>query len=344
MHNFRKVLRTSLLFLLVLLLLSIGFMELYIQTERDSFEDASDRRALAGTLDTLIVGASHGYRDFNPVVIDGILGTSTYNLSGAMMTMQGRWELLREEVARNPVKTICFELSFNAMTRNRVREGTEGDLYVFPRLDSFFRRVSFFFSAFSFEECPEVYRKFVSEGIEAGIEIVEGKPGSQKRPIRGYLPTGPRTTEIRTDFENFYHTNSLRTTPDPYNVEYFTRIMELCREKGIRVIFVTTPITKAQICKYDNFDGIYRYYQQLAAQYGCEFYDFNLYREKETLFPDLTAFYDNLHLNPEGADRFSELFANVLAAAGRGEDVSARFYASYYEMQNTWGLTKAAKK
>lgn len=338
MHNFRKVLRTVLLFLLVVLLISVAFMEVYFRTERGSFQDGSDRDAVAGTLDTLVCGASHAYRDFNPAVMDARLGTRTYNISGSLMTMQGRWELLREEIDRNPVKTVVLELSYNTMTRNREREGTEGDLYVMARLSSFFHRVRFFFTGFRLNELPSVYYKFLTEGIDTTIELAEGKPGHPNKRIQGYLPTGPRTSKLNTKYESLFHqAKAIKTAIDPYNETYLNKILKLCEEKGVRVILVTTPITKSFLCRYNNFDVSLSYYRKLAEEHGYDFFDFNLYREKEELFPDKTMFYDITHLNPDGADRFSELYAEILQAKDRGEDVSDRFYESYAEMQAAWG-------
>lgn len=333
MHNFKKILCTTLAFLLLVGVVSVAFMEVYFRREGDSFQDGSDREALAGSLEYLICGASHGYRAFDPAVMDPILGKSGYNISGALMTMGGRYEMLSMETDRNPVDTVILELSFNAMTRNRAKEGTEGDLYVMARLQGFWRRFRFFFTGFRLSEYPDVYYKFVTEGIDATQELLSGNQVPASNRSRGYLPTGPRKEELDTDYAANFHTTSLNMTTDPYNEANLEKILTLCKNRGIRVILVTTPITDAYLCKYDNFQYFYEGYQALAEQWGLEFYDFNLYREKETLFPDETMFYDVLHLNDEGAALFSQVFADLLVRADRGEDISDLFYHSYGEME-----------
>ena len=340
MHNFKKVLRTVLLFLLIVAVLSVGLMELYFHAERDIFQDGSERAALAGTLDYLFLGASHAYRGFNPAVIDPILGTDSYNLSGALITMRGRYELLKLELSRNPVKTVVLEVSYNTMTRNRRQEGTEGDLYTMARLDRFFDRVGFFFGFYA-AEYPDVYYKFVSEGADIILDKLEGKYSKDTRlRYRGYLPTGPRVYSFVTDYQSVYRTrwHWLQTEIDSYNMDYLDRIVALCEERNVELILVTTPLSKEFLCRYGDFDTSYTWYCDYAAAHGLYYVDFNLYREKEALLPDLTMYYDELHLNDEGADVFSRLFAELELRRAAGEDLSPLFYDSYAALSAAWGL------
>lgn len=340
MHNFRKVLRTTLLFLLILAVGSVGLMEVYFRSERDVFQDGSERKALAGTLDCLIVGASHGYRAFDPTVIDPILGTSSYNLSGALMTMRGRWELMKREIARNPVRTVYFEVSYNTLTRNRRQEGTEGDLYAMARLDRILDRARFFFGFYP-GEWKDVYNKFFTEGGDVLLDKLEGKyqkDGRQRR--RGYLPTGMTPNyEFTDDCQSVYRTKWrwLATEQDPWNLDYLDRIVSLCEDEGIELVLVTTPLSKEFVCTYGDFDVSYGWYRDYAQAHGLRFYDFNLYKEKETLLPDKAAFFDELHLNDEGAASFSRLFAELELRAQAGEDLSGLFYEDYEALNQTWG-------
>lgn len=333
MHNFRRILTTSVAFLLLLGILSLGFMEVYFRAEHDFFQDGSERKALAGTLDCLYCGASHGYRAFKPSVIDPILGTQSYNLSGALMTMQGRYELLREEVRRNPVKRVYLELSFNSMTRNRAREGTEGDLYALARYADFLPRLGFFFRAFSLSEYPGVYQKFLSEGIDTTLECLSGETAEHSGRDRGYMPTDPRTIEFETDYAAIFHRKTYSTEIDPYNQRYLDKILELCRQNNIELILITTPLSENALCEGANLQDFYAWYRAFAEKEELKFFDFNLYRDKESLLPDETMFFDRLHLNDEGATRFSQVFAELMTRADAGEDLSPLFYDSYPEME-----------
>ena len=333
MRNFRRIVCTALAFLLLVAAIGVGFMEVYFRTEYDFFQDGSERDSLAGSLDLLICGASHAYRDFDPAVIDPILGTSGYNLSGALMTMGGRYELLTEELARNPVKTLVLELSCNTLTRDRETDGIEGDLYVMARLSGFFHRARYFFEGFRVSEYPDVYYKFVSEGIDAALDLLRGRKADHSARSRGYMPTGPAVTELETNYAAILHSRRLIETPDPGNLEYLDRILTLCREQGIEVILVTTPLSDAYLCQCVNLQFFRDWYAELAAKWDLAYYDFNLLKDKSALFPDRSCFFDELHLNDEGAEKYSEYFARLLLRARAGEDLSDLFYPSYSEME-----------
>lgn len=338
MRNFKRILKTAGIFLLAVAVISFGFMELYFRSQRDSFQDAVDRDRLAGTLDLLISGSSHAYRDYDPTVLDQILGTNSYNVSGALMTMQGRYEMLKRELERNPVKTVILDLTYNTMSRNRATEGTEGDLYVLARLGRLRDRIDFFFRAFSVTEYPGVWYKYFSEGVDTALELAEGKNAAGSDRRRGYLPTGPRTVELAENYSEVYHSKSNSLRVDPYNVKYLNLIRALCTQKGIRVILVTAPVSDIRLASYDGFQELYAYYQDMAADWGSDFYDFNLYRGKSELLPDSTHFYDDTHLNPQGAEVYSRLVAELLLDADAGIDVSDRFYATYQERDAAHGL------
>ena len=333
MRNFKKILITLLSFCLLLGGISLGFMEIYFLTEYDFFQDGSARDALSGKIDCLYLGASHGYRAFKPSVIDPILGTQSYNLSGSMMTLQGRYELLQEEIARNPVTRVYLELSFNSMTRNRATEGPEGDLYVLARLTGFLRRTGFFFRAFSWQEYPGVYQKFLSEGIDAAFQWAKGHRADHSQRDRGYMPTGSRTIAFEQNYDQIFHSRSYPTEIDPYDQAYLDKILALCKAQDVEVILVATPISKSALCQASNLQHFYSWYKELASNHGLQFYDFNLYKEKDSLLPDDTMYFDTLHLNDEGASLFSAVFANLVRRTESREDVNKLFYDSYPAME-----------
>ena len=339
MHSFRRILCTAMLFLLIVSALSVGLMEVYFRTEYDFFQDASERDAEAGKVDFIVCGASHAFRAFNPDVIDPILGTHSYNLSGALISMQGRYDLLKEEIARNPVKTVILEVSYNTITRTRSNDGIEGDLYLIARLSGFSKRVSAFFKYFSGDEYADAAYKYVSAGMKSTLKLILGKDREYEgQRIRGYLPSGERTMEFDTDYRSYYHKKSLNMTQDEINIVYLDKIMELCRENNVRVILVTTPISKTFLCRFDNLDIIYSWYKNYAKSWDAEILDFNLYPGKEELFPDDIMFYDENHLSREGADLFSRIFAETLKQYDAGENVKENFFKSYFFMQKTLHL------
>ena len=113
MRNFKRILKTVSLFLAVIIVLSVVFGALYLRGENYDYQDYRERDALAGELTMLINGASYVMYGIDPDVLDAYLGANvhSYNLTTSMLTLEGRYALLKKELERNPVKTVILEVS-----------------------------------------------------------------------------------------------------------------------------------------------------------------------------------------------------------------------------------------
>ena len=88
------------------------------------------------------------------------------------------------------------------------------------------------------------------------------------------------------------------------NSLYLQKIIDLCRQEGVRLMFVKTP-SNATVEEKKYYNSV----QKLAEENGVEFVDYNLYYDEIGL--DLgNDFYDGTHLNVWGAEKFSEFFVS----------------------------------
>ena len=71
MKNFKKTIKTTVLFLIVLTIFSSAVMEFFFSSESYFYQDYRERDELAGTLDYFILGSSHGLRAFRPDIMHG---------------------------------------------------------------------------------------------------------------------------------------------------------------------------------------------------------------------------------------------------------------------------------
>ncbi len=333
MHNFKRALGMTLAFLLCVVIATAVIVEPYFHSETYYYQDIKVRKQLSGQLDALICGSSHAFKAFVPQILDDELGWNSYNLAGSMMTMHGRYALLKKELERNPVSTVVIELSFNALTRNRDTEGPEGDLYLLGRLDTPLERAEFFFSAMRLNEYGRVYYDTLNRGITSWKKWIrdEQEPLIQYQ-TKGFIPVPANDFSLtQEDYNALHYTASFDTEIYEENMEYLEKIFDLCEKKNARVIMVTTPIAEINTCQYDNLDVFREWYVEIAQEHDCVFYDFNLLKEKDSLFPSDTAFYDPLHLSESGSQTFTTTFSDILKRADAGEDVSSLFYLSYIE-------------
>ena len=90
------------------------------------------------------------------------------------------------------------------------------------------------------------------------------------------------------------------------NVEYFHKIVQLCRDEDVQLMLVKTPNNKTTAQ-----EAHYKAIQELAAESGLALIDYNEYYPQIGL--DLSAdFYDKSHLNYRGAEKFTRFFAQNL--------------------------------
>lgn len=117
-----------------------------------------------------------------------------------------------------------------------------------------------------------------------------------------------------------------------HELEYMTRIADLCRKRGKKLIWMTIPSTLAEIYSIDNYQFAIDYATKFLEGTGYPYLNFNMLKDRETLFPD-RVFSDHIHLGEEGSHTFSMLFADIIKRMEDGEDVSDMFYASEEEMK-----------
>ena len=331
MHNFKKIiLHTVLLIFFVIIILICSTLP-YFWGESYYYQDYKVRTSLSGKLDTLVIGSSHALRSIKPTVLNEKLNTKAYNLSSPLMSMYGRYVMLEKEINRNPIKTVYFEISYNALTLDRKTLGLEGDLYVLGRFDNAFERINFFKNAFTTDE----YKKVLSDVIVRSRNSFFTHNTIKQYETFGYLPM-PSNNQLLSDEtkEKIKNTKLLDTKIKEESLNYFDKIIKLCKRNNIRVILVVTPVTEKLILEYNNLDDIFSQYIDLAKEYNCEYYDFNLDKNRVKLYSEETSFYDNTHMSDSGAEVFSNRLTEIIKKVDEKKDITNEFYNSYSEVKN----------
>ena len=344
MHNFKRAIKTSLLFVLFIALFSVGIMAFYFEGENYFYQTAKERASLAGEIDYLIVGASHATRGFNPKIIDEILDVDSYNASSMSITSYGRYYMLKKEMARNPVKTVVMEVSFETIRDDRDENGLEGELYMLGQLDSPWERISYWFSALKPSEYGSAYLFFRDNGLDCFKRFRKGEYKTiQNSPYfykgyKAYECDEPEFSGADIDYTEVYHNRKSGVSgPNDYNIEYLDKMVELCRENDIDLILITVPVSDYRIAKYTDIENIRQWYADYADENGIDFYDFNLLKNRSELFDDNKDFQDNQHLYNTGADTFSKEFATLMKERAEGKDISSYFFETYPDYEKTKG-------
>lgn len=339
MSDIKKAVLGTAGFILSTLLLSAVIMYPYLSKYMMGemyFQDAPLRKEMAGTLDFLIVGASHGCRAFDTSVLDEQLYVNSYNLGVPMMTLDARFYMMKKEVERNEVSTVVIEVSYDMLRRDRESEGPEGILTTLGNLDNNAERWDFFTKNVLLKEYGQVYYQMMDYGIKSWVNVLRGKKPvySAETSTKGFKGLDAR--DMTMTREKFFQKRQVgeQSAPIVYkdeNCRMLEDMIEYCQNKGIRVILCVIPVSEGEMLIYNvaSKETLDRYLNTLSNKYGCEAYNFNLIKDRVELFSEATAFYDTNHLSMEGADTFTQIFCRVIT----DEEPESYFLHSYDEVE-----------
>ena len=126
--------------------------------------------------------------------------------------------------------------------------------------------------------------------------------------LRGYKPNRHHLSDA--EFELGMPTHHFNA---PFHADRWEPIFEMIDSSGDEVFFVVAPIHHSRL-QYLNLDSLDRAMEQATSRYPHIHY-LNL----STSVVEKELFYDPLHLNQQGAERFSALLRDTLALAPERE-------------------------
>lgn len=324
----KKTIFSILCFLLTLILISAVILYPVYHYELRHYRDANLRASLAGQIDYLFLGASHGVASYQPVTVDAELGNFSYNLSSQLMDWNSKIYMLEKELARNPVKHVVFEVAFDSLYRDETSEFAEGTAITVQRLDSFGEVLDFMLKNVSINDWLNIYSRLLASGVSQWGDLLRGDTSQQVHYAnRGYYAKGPNALayEGGPSWE-------ICTTYLPENVQRLEQMIQMCKDAQVTCSIVVVPVSDAYLCAAEGWDDFYLYMKQFCQEQDCEFYDFNLLRDRYSLFSDAYSFYDVSHMSVQGATAFSTAYADVMKRVQNQESIDKLFYDSYHEM------------
>lgn len=337
MRSFRKILIPLGILLAFAVLLEGGVRFCYENWRSYTVVSKQERRDLKGSLDTVYLGTSLAYRGFCPAVLDEKLGTNSFNLGTAQQSLMGTYYLLRETAEQNPVEQVYLSLSIAAL-----KNECPDDSYVSAsenfctlrwklRYLAAVKKESVFVSSMLYSTRVKTYSNISAVKKNVSKKLSGAKSGSRygQRGFRGSKRIYNGGKPQKRNEDKHYWDGSLGAEQiQSEALEYLKKITEFCNQEDIRIIWVLTPLTETYMTgagDMDNYDEVVR---SLAAEYGAEYYNFILYKERKTLFPN-EVFADHSHLNIKGGEAFSEELAKVMTA----ENPEDYFYDSMKEAE-----------
>lgn len=123
----------------------------------------------------------------------------------------------------------------------------------------------------------------------------------------------PRATRWTGDFESFRRNNPDGVTfpIEPEGLLVFEEFVRVCRDRGIPVLLVYSPVYYEMQALEKNRDQVFARLHEVAERQGALLWDFSL----SPVSFDRANFANSQHLNADGAARFSEDLAAALVQA-----------------------------
>ncbi len=255
----------------------------------------------AQVIETLILGTSHTYSGIKP----DIFNTATYNLAIPAQGLKLDYELLNGYIDKMPnVKNLIIDISyFSFRTYNFANKNTESfyinyNLYMDPKIDCDFK-YNFAISDFGFiKNRLKDFRTYYTEGSKC--DSLGWSAGSITTRPDSWSETANGTIMLQT----YQKSDAIQK-----NIEYLTNIIELCKDRSIRLIAVTTPVwnTYYNLLDKEQYMESQNIMYEMQEKYAIEYY--NLINDSRFVSDD---FYDSDHLSNVGAEKFSKILADTL--------------------------------
>ena len=299
-------------------------------------------------MDLLFIGTSHAYRSFDTEVFEDVLDVETYNFVTSGQTICGSYYLLKEILKTNHPNKVVFELTYTCF-RDKEQNPIQGVIlsqYMKPSLNKW---------DYIFHEMG------VENAVYSIVPAYAYRENLMKKPVLSSFLRDKASEEYinydlkctKSDYEwmekkGFVYTNKVlpkreigkmdpegwdETLLNPVYIDYLYRIIDLCDEKNIELVFVTAPSPKAALLELGNYDEVCEYFNKIAQKKHIPYYNFNLLKPNVLSFED-EDFFDTTHLNGEGAKKLSRLLAGIFKKKKKDNLILSDYF------YKTWGEQK----
>ena len=314
MKDIKKAVAATICFVATVLLISVLFVEPYMNSEYTNWSDKRLRESLNGEIDYVIVGACHCNYAFMPEIIDKRLNCNSYNLSGPEINWEQREYLISKMLENNPVDTVVIEIAYDNLVRSS-REGYYGTVYFLPRMENVFERLSMFARGVKVSKYGEAVYAMLDEALQYNVtaagnslaKIYNNLLGGSipikdthrvEHNAKGYIPYDPvDMTLSAAEIDSEYNSETISADFNSHTLKVFDRVLDMCDEKGVKVIITVTPISINKLWEVRNFDDFRVNLENLAEEYDCDCIDFNLLKDYTELFNPERSFHDEFHLS-----------------------------------------------
>lgn len=279
----------------------------------------------AGSLDMIFVGSSHSYCAFDPEIFDSKLGTSSFQLGMPQQLPDATYYTLLEVLNYQKPKTVVMELYWGMLSDKfnqkqaemlfKVLKNKELEQDYFNKVYPVSEKVKYFIEPIRFsQDYLAMKNKELEAYVEETFDVVKEKQedfGTEYYRSKGYVYCTYVINEDKLDRTNqFKHFDGKSFEIDNTQKKYIEKIVRLCEQNDIELIFVTAPIAPVSMEKIKNYDFINKKVGDLCQQLNTPYFDYNIINADEKILENKN-FRDDAHLNDSGVIILCEHFIGL---------------------------------
>jgi hypothetical protein len=252
------------------------------------------------TIDWVFIGSSHTYCTFDPANFDR-LGVSSFQLGQPRQLIDSTYYTLLEILNYQQPVVAVLDIYWYVLETDFDREQIETFLNIIRNeaLKAQYRQaMAPLYEARGLEFVTYTYAPSYTEG-----EYYKG---------RGYVYLDATMTE------EAYHAIAAREPhvmtdwqPHARQHDYLEKIIALCEEHNIRLIFVTAPVSNVYFSLITDYEVFHGYVADLAQKHDIPYLDFMVVNQQIGLFDD-HHFFDAGHLNGRAVKMANDYFIEWL--------------------------------
>lgn len=285
----------------------------------------------------VFVGASRVYRTFVPKIFEEAWNVDcVLNAGSSSQPICGTYYELKDLVERVHPQKVYIGVTVDQLTENPA-ENLQGRLIVYDRLN-LKNRFLMGLKCFNFEEREYFLNAYRYKDRLTKKKIKKHLKKVKKLKAANYKDN-PKKNEYYADKGFVYNKDSFKTGTMKItegadfsddliikeNLTYLDKCVDLCKKNNIEVHLVSGVTTVMRMYVSAGYQKSVDFYTEYAKKKGIRYYNLNFLKDREKNLPD-EMMHDYNHLNGEGANITSEIFAEIVKKEEAGEDISSYFY------------------
>lgn len=299
-------------------------------------------------IDYLLCGASHISHGVDGKRAYKILGKNVFSTGTSQQQIDGTYAILRQAVKLYKIEKVFLELDFAITCAPAFlqRKGFSAEYIVADNLRDFRIKSSYLL------ECsrPKYYlNAFLPIGKDKMLTLNPKKLAYKLKSIFNGNYFKYTYTDEKLEYAGNGCVMDSDFIPDgsfsdykfesAINVSGITddwkntviKIIDLCKENGIELIFYAMPGSDFYLNQKGNYDEYYSFCRNFTTQHGFSYYDFNLAKPEMLSLKD-SDFCDDNHLSKQGIYIWTDVFCTFFDKLYKEENsLEKYFYSSYSE-------------